>query len=393
MSGVSRFPDPVPHLACMNFEYIDTPEGLERFVEVLRSASSVALDLEAAGFHRYSDRVCLIQITLPETGNWVLDPLALDVGPTLRPVLENREVPVLMHGSDFDLRLLQRDLGISLRGLLDTQVVATLLGESGIGLAALLEKYVGVQLAKKYQRADWADRPLKREMLEYAVNDTAWLHELTRKLVVRLEQQGRGPWATEEFRLLETVEHSEDQDVDPVTRVKGARDLSPRELARLRAAWEWRDEIARREDRAPFRVASDGVLLDVSIDPPASPGAFAERKGVNGRLAHSEGASLLAVLRAADQLDDSELTRYPRPESTGRGRPTPDVEALANRLKEVRNRHADSLGVDRGALLPNAVLLEIAFEKPRELADLDRIDGMKRWQIDTVGADLLTVLN
>jgi ribonuclease D len=377
----------------MNFEYIDTPEGLERFEDLLKSAPSVALDLEAAGFHRYSDRVCLVQITLPDGGHWVLDPLAVDVGPTLRPVLEDRETPVLMHGSDFDLRLLQRDLGISLRGLLDTQVVATLLGEPGIGLAALLEKYVGVELAKKYQRADWAKRPLKREMLEYAVNDTAWLHDLTRKLVVRLEQKGRGPWATEEFRMLEAIEHSGDEDVDPVTRVKGARDLSPRELARVRAAWEWRDEIARREDRAPFRVASDKVLLDVAVDPPTSPEDFADRKGVNGRLARSEGGTLLAAVRRADQLDESELTRYPRPESTGRGRPTPDVEALANRLKEVRNRHAESLGVDRGALLPNAVLLEIAFERPRQLADLDRIDGMKQWQIQTVGADLLTVLN
>ncbi len=377
----------------MDFEYIDTTDGLRRFEDALKSAPSVALDLEAAGFHRYSDRVCLVQMTLPDAGNWVLDPLAADVAPTLRPVLEDREIPVLMHGSDFDLRLLQRDLDISLRGLLDTQVVATLLGEPGIGLAALLEKYLGVELAKKYQRADWAKRPLEREMLEYAVNDTVWLHELTRKLVLRLEQRGRGTWASEEFRLLEAIEHTEDEAVDPVTRVKGARDLSPRALERLRAAWDWRDTIARRDDRAPFRVASDAVLLDVAVDPPGSPGEFAERKGVNGRMARSEGRDLLAALRRVDEIDEAELTGYPRSESAGRGRPTPDVEALAGRLKEVRNRHAESLGVDRGALLPNAVLMEIAFEKPKQLADLDRIDGMKQWQIDTVGEDLLTVLN
>ena len=377
----------------MRFQYIDTAEGLERFGHALEAAPSVALDLEAAGFHRYSDRVCLAQVTLPDQGNWVLDPLAVEIAPVLRPVLEDPGIPILMHGADFDLRLLQRDLDISLRGLLDTQIVATLLGEPGIGLASLLDKYAGVNLAKKYQRADWAKRPLKQEMLEYAVNDTAWLHELTRKLVVKLEQRGRGAWASEEFRLLEAIEHSEDDDVDPVTRVKGARDLSPRELERVRAAWRWRDAIARRDDRAPFRVASDKVLVDVALDPPRSPNEFADRKGVNGRLARSEGGDLIAALRRADEIDEGELDRYPRQESTGRGRPPPEVDALAGRLKKVRNRHAESLGVDRGALLPNAVLLEIAFEKPTELSDLDRIDGMKQWQIETVGEEILTVVN
>jgi len=377
----------------MTFEYIDTPEALQRFSVALAEAPSIALDLEAAGFHRYSDRVCLIQVTLPGSGNWVLDPLAVDVAQVLRPVLEDPDTPVLMHGADFDLRLLQRDLGISLRGLLDTQIVATLLGEPGIGLAALLEKYAGVKLAKKYQRADWAKRPLLEEMLEYAVNDTAWLHELTKRLVVKLEQEGRGAWASEEFRLLEAIEHGGDEEIDPATRVKGARDLSPRELERLRMAWDWRDTIAQKEDRAPFRIAADSVLLDAALDPPESVEDFAGRKGVNGRLARGEGPSLLDALAGADALPEAELRGYPRSDARGRGRPTPDVEALAGRLKEVRNRHAESLGVDRGALLPNAVLMEIAFEKPKQLADLDRIDGIKQWQIETVGAELLTVVN
>ncbi|MDT8369264.1 MAG: HRDC domain-containing protein [Longimicrobiales bacterium] len=377
----------------MTFEYIDSPEGLARFEAALDDAPSIALDLEAAGFHRYSDRVCLVQVTFPDAGNWILDPLALDLGPVLRPALEDPMLPILMHGADFDLRLLRRDLGISLRGLVDTQIVATLLGEPGIGLAALLEKYAGIKLAKKYQRADWARRPLDPEMLEYAANDTASLHALTRTLVVKLEQSGRGAWASEEFRTLEAIAPPEEGEVDPATRVRGARDLSPRELERLRTGWEWRDEIARRDDRAPFRVTTDQVLLDLAVQPPRSIEDLAERKGMNPRLARGEGERLLAALARADAIEESELRGFPKPASRGRGRPTPEIEDLTNRLKEVRNRHAESLGLDRGALLPNAVLTEIAFEKPEELADLDRIDGIKQWQIEVVGRDLLTVVN
>ena len=78
----------------------------------------------------------------------------------LRGALEDPKVEVLMHGGDYDLRLLDRDLGILPVRLFDTQVAAALTGEPAIGLSALLEKYVGVKLAKKYQRADWAARPL-----------------------------------------------------------------------------------------------------------------------------------------------------------------------------------------------------------------------------------------
>lgn len=379
----------------MTFEYIDTPTGLAQLVRELSNAPSIALDLEAAGFHRYSDRVCLMQITVPDPDgrNWIVDPLALDVSDALRPVLENPEVPIYMHGSDFDLRLLDRDLGIHLRGLYDTQAVASMLGESSLGLAALLEKYLDVKLAKKYQRADWAKRPLSEDMLRYAAADTAYLHELVSLLTRRLEESGRGPWASEEFRILESIRFEEDTEADPVLRVKRARDLSPRELERLREGLEWRDAIARREDRAPFRVISDQILMQLASDPPQSAGDMASRSGVNGRLAKSDGPDLLDRYDRVAEMEEGDLRGYPRSPGNGRGRPSPEVEALADRLKSVRNRRAEALGLDRGTLMPNAVILEIALEEPGDRSGLERIEGIKAWQIEAVGTELLTAMN
>ncbi len=152
-----------------------------------------------------------------------------------------------MHGADFDLRLLDRDLGIRLGGLFDTQVAAALLGESALGLQALLESRLGVSLSKKYQRADWADRPLKDGMLDYAADDTRYLMRLADLLLEDLRAAGRESWAREECRALEesATAPGDDEPEDPVTRVKGARDLSPREVTALREALEWRDAIAR----------------------------------------------------------------------------------------------------------------------------------------------------
>jgi ribonuclease D len=376
----------------MSFVFIDRPDRLDAVAASLRSGGAIALDCEAAGFHRYSDRLCLIQLTDPSGGDWILDPLAVDVAPLLRDVLEDPSVDVLMHGSDFDLRLLDRDLGIHVRGLVDTQIAASLLGESALGLAALLEKHVDVRLAKKYQRADWAQRPLTQDMLEYAAADTRHLHTLVGRLTAMLEEQGRVEWARQEYARLEQVRWEDDSDVDPVARVRKARRLPPREVSRLRAALEWRDEIARRLDRAAFRVAPDDALIDVAVERPRTLDDLARFKGLNRRLAQAEGAELLRRLDEVDALDEGTLVGFPRRHADGPGRPTPEVEAVAERLKTVRNARADELGLARGTLLSNATLLEIAREHPRSMPQLADVPGIRTWQVEAVGARLLEQL-
>ncbi|MEJ2541714.1 MAG: ribonuclease D, partial [Gemmatimonadota bacterium] len=225
----------------MDLEYIDDGRTAENVVAELADEPSLAVDLEAAGFHRYSDRLCLVQISTRGGRDIILDPLAVELGDLLRPLLQNPDQTLFMHGGDYDLRLLDRDLGINPRGVFDTQIAAALLGVGSIGLAALLEEHFGVRLSKKYQRADWARRPLERGMLEYAASDTRHLHELAEILSGRLEEVGRMDWAHEEFQLMEEIRWTPDESDDPVTRVKGAHRLDPRPVARLREALAWRD--------------------------------------------------------------------------------------------------------------------------------------------------------
>ncbi|NNF39655.1 MAG: ribonuclease D [Gemmatimonadetes bacterium] len=375
----------------MSFHYIDSEGDAERLSQALDSDQPFALDCEAAGFHRYSDRLCLVQVTTATGEDFILDALAFDVGSVLRGPLEEPSLPVLMHGADYDLRLLDRDLGISLKGLVDTQVAASLLGESALGLAALLEKHLDVRLAKKYQRADWAKRPLPEDMLDYAANDTRYLHELVDRLHDALDSTGRTAWAREEYRTLEAVRWEDSADEDPVSRVKAARDLTPRQVAMLREALLWRDDIARDQDRAPFRVASDQVLVEVVMSRPGSTAELARTKGMNDRLAREHGGDLLARLQRVDDIADADVVGLPR-RPRGVGRPAPEVEELAERLKRVRNQRAADLGIDRGTLLPNASLVEIARAAPRSADDLSSVAGLRQWQLEVVGPGLLEVL-
>jgi ribonuclease D len=376
----------------MTLELIDDGRKAADTIAELAEEPSLALDLEAAGFHRYSDRLCLIQISTREGRDVILDPLELELRDLLRPLLENPAQALYMHGGDYDFRLLDRDLDIHPQGVFDTQIAAALLGVDGIGLAALLDGHFGVRLSKKYQRADWARRPLEPEMLEYAASDTRYLHRLADILAGQLEEAGRRDWAEEEFRLLEAIRWTAEEPDDPVTRVKGAHRLENREVARLREALAWRDQIARSQDRAPFRVAPDSALLEVARTAPDSISDLVGMKGMNRRVAKESGRDLVERVRAVEALADAEIDGYPPRERSGPGRPPPEVEELANRLKAVRNRVADELGLDRGVLLPNAALLDLAREAPATPEGFGMVPGVKRWQATVVGPKMLPLL-
>ncbi len=378
----------------MEIRYVDDVAGLGEVESALRNTERFALDCEAAGYHRYSDRLCLVQLTAP-AGTFLLDPLSVDIAPVLREALADPDRQVVMHGADYDVRLLDRDLGLEIRGLYDTQVTASLLGLPALGLSALLKEHFGVELSKKYQKADWAERPIPAEMRSYAAHDTLHLLELRDRLDARLREMGREEWAEEEFRALEQVRFDTTEDVDPVTRVKNTRDLHPREVDRLRAALEWRDGLARVRDRASFRIAGDPTLVEVARRNPGTLEELANVQGLNGGLARGEGQPLLEAFRALDSLPDEEVRGYPRlsaEERNGRGRPPPEVDERFNRIKAIRNARAEELGLDRAALISNAILQRMAESPPKSVDEMLEIRGIRTWQVDVMGNAVLRAL-
>ncbi len=375
--------------------YVDTPEAARPVADALAQAEVAALDCEAAGFHRYSDRLCLVQLSIP-AGTFVLDPLAFDPAPCLKPFLEDPRRRVVMHGAAYDLRLLGRDLGITVANLADTQVAASLLGVGATGLQALLGERLGVEVSKKFQRADWAQRPLTREMIEYAAGDTRHLHRLIAILEGELEARGRLHWAQEEYGWLTASAagggRGDEPPSDPVARFKQARRMDDRSAAALREAIAWRDRIARAKDRAPFRVVGDAALALVVADRPASVGALAAVKGFPPRLARASGASLLDALAKVDRIPAAALPPHPAKVARSGARPTPEEEAAFERLKAVRNRAADRYGLERGRMMANQLLRQIVGARPRGRDELAAVPDVRRWQVETIGDELLAVV-
>ena len=376
----------------MNVHLIADEHAAHPVAQRLASPARLALDCEAAGYHRYSDRLCLVQLSGPRD-TWLVDALAFDASDLLRSPLEDPGREIIMHGASYDLRLLSRDLGIRVRGLFDTQVAAALLGESALGLSALLERFLGVHLPKKYQRADWAMRPLPADMLEYAAADTRHLSALADILRARLEKMGRFAWASEEFRWLErTASRRENPDPDPATNMKNARHLAPRALQRLRALWTWRDEVARRRDRAPFRVAGDNVLLQLAESPPRSIGDLGRRRGLSPVLARTDGGRLFEHLDHAESIPESRIAAGRRRREGSFPRLLPEAEERAGRLRAARVRRARELGLDPGLLLPNKTILQIVRADPSSPEELARVPQVRAWQVEVLGHLALDIL-
>lgn len=373
--------------------YIRTPEALADTVAALRREPLVGADTEAASFHRYRDRIFLVQLS-SRTRTAIVDPLAL---PDLSPVgdlLADPKVEKVFHDADYDLRTFDRDYGFRAAQVFDTRIAAQLTGEPAIGLAALLEKYVGVKLAKEHQKADWSRRPLSQAMLAYAAADTQHLPALRDALRARLVALDRLAWAEEEFGRLGALRWTGTTDgggPDAFLRVKGARALRPRALAALRELYRWRDTLAADQDKATFRIVGNDALLAVAKALPRTPADLARIPELPATLAQRHGPALLARVAAAVALPESDL---PRIERTARPPKNPALDARVERLKAARNRVAAELGLDPGVLCSRASLEAVAraVTAPNDRAGLAQVGELRRWQIQVLGDALLGAL-
>jgi ribonuclease D len=371
--------------------YISTAEALAEAVAAFRREPLIAADTEAASFHRYRDRIFLVQLSSPSR-TAVIDPLAIADLTPVGELLADAAVEKIFHDADYDLRILDRDYGFRARRLFDTRIAAQLAGEPAVGLAALLEKYAGVKLAKEHQKADWSRRPLPPAMLAYAAADTQHLPALRETLRARLTELGRLPWAEEEFRRLEELRWTAAADgADAYLRVKGAKALEPRQLAALRELYRWRESFAADKDQATFRIIGNDALLAVARALPRMPDELGRVAQLPRSLAARHGAALLEGVRRALALAEADL---PRLERAVRPPRDPSVEARVERLKTARNRVANELGLDPGVLCGRSTLEAVAraLPLPNDRAGLARIGELRRWQIEALGDALLAAL-
>jgi ribonuclease D len=368
--------------------YMDRPDEVERFVESISREPIVAIDTEGASYHRFIDRVYLIQLSTRHL-TAIIDPLPIGEPAALGRMIESPEVEVVFHDADYDLRLLNQDYGWRIRNVFDTRIAAQLLGIKSFGLAALLESNFGVKLDKRHQRADWSMRPLTQEMLDYAAQDTMHLLALRDRFKEQLEKRGRWSWAREEFDLLEAVERQVEEADTAFLRMKGARDLNRRELAILRELHPWRDRVAGETDRATFRVLGNEQLLAIARQQPRTKQELVSIKGVPRGLAESRAKEIFAAVERGLAVPESDLPRFARAARWDRD---PDFDTRVNALKGVRDDVARDLELDPGVLCSRDRLEAVARRNPASVEELREAGALRDWQLEVLGEGLVAAL-
>ena len=369
--------------------YLDQAGAVDQFLSEISDVTELALDTEGASFHRFLDRIYLLQLST-RGRSAIIDPLPIGSPAKLGELLQSKDVEVVFHDADYDLRLLHQDYGWHVTNIFDTRIASQLLGIKSFGLAALLEQFFDVKLDKKHQRADWSMRPLTPDMLEYAAQDTRYLLQLKDHMTAQLESRGRLQWAQEEFARLEGTRWEAEESMEGFLRLKGARDLSRRELAVLREVANWRDTVAAQLDRATFRVMGNEVLFELARTTPRSVSELAAIKGMPKGMIERGGADIVAAIRRGMEAPEAELPKFPKGQRWNKDR---DFDDRVARLKAVRDAAATRLELDPGVLCSRERLENVARSGARSIDDLAAVPDLRRWQIEEMGQGFLEALS
>jgi ribonuclease D len=373
---ISRFlPHPVRRLLGVKsqtrarlpaYRLIDQPGQLGALLEALDRVSEVTLDTEADNMFHYRVRLCLMQFLIGEEV-FLLDVLApIDLKP-LWPRLAAKHL--VMHGSDFDLRLLHDLCGFRAKSLFDTVLAGQILGRARVGLASLIEEEFKVQLDKDGQRANWSKRPLTKKLLDYAALDVWYLPTLRDLMTRQLRRAGRLGWLEEQCQAqIESGATGFTAPGENDWRIGKSERLRGQGLAVLHAVWHWREDQARRLDTPPFKVCSNDLLLNLAFGAEAGESASSLLAKVNLGKRHPRLiGSLGAAVNAGCERDPSTLPRRPGRDPNHQPLTQAELDRL-DRIKADRDRIAAGLAIEATLIANRSQLAQIARD-PGRLAD------------------------
>lgn len=351
-----------------SYQLLDQPGSLEPLLDALDRVKEVALDTEADNMYHYRTRVCLMQFLVGEdvflvdllTPNFKLEPLWKTLG----------KKHLIMHGSDFDLRLLHDLCRFQPHSLFDTMLAAQLLGRSRIGLAALLEQHFGVALDKNGQKANWSKRPITPKLLDYAALDVWHLPALRDILSKELEKLGRTDWLQQQCRA---QMQSGFEGFAPATendwRIGRSERLRGPGLGVLHAVWHWREAQAQRLDTPPFKVCGNALLLKIAETAEAGAGESEILAQVHLGKRHDRiFSSLAAAVRAGLARDPKSLPRRPGRDPNHVSLTQSEIE-LQERIRTDRDRIAKTLGFEATLIANRSQLAQIA-RAPAKLEEI-----------------------
>ena len=362
--------------------YLSTSGELARFVADAKDVTAMGIDTEFMRERTYYPRLCLIQVSLPET-TAIIDPLTIEDLEPFFGLLRDRRIVKVLHAGGQDLEIFFRLMGEVTAPVFDSQVAATLAGfPQQVGYGALVEKLLGVQLDKGDTFTDWARRPLTRNQIEYAHNDVRYLLPVHDRLLHSLERDERLEWLERDFARMEDPITYVVEPMEQWRRLKRVSALNRRQLAVAREVAAWREIEAQRRDIPKRWLLSDESSIEIARRMPRDAEALAAVRGVKDKLPRAAYADLLRAVERGVAIPDD---RLPFIERKRRG-PAVDVEGAVDLMVALVRLRAREHGVAMPILASRDDLERLAA------GDTEGHPLLEGWRFEIVGEELIALL-
>ncbi|CAM4025234.1 ribonuclease D [Nocardiopsis rhodophaea] len=373
---------------------------LARTVEAFAAGSGpVAVDAERASGYRYGQRAYLVQLRREGAGSALIDPIACPDLSGIDAALDGTEM--VLHAAHQDLPCLSE---VSLRPsrLFDTELAGRLLGYQRVGLGSMVERVLGLRLAKEHSAVDWSIRPLPEDWLTYAALDVEVLVDLRDALWRELEKSGKLDWALEEFAAVLAAPPKEPRP-DPWRRTSGIHKVrNQRGLGVVRELWQERDRIAQERDMSPGRVLPDSGIVEAATVMPRTAQELGAIKPFGVRLGRRY---ITTWIKAINRVRDMAQADLPQPGAPGDGPPPTNRwadrdPAAARRLEATRSavsEIAERVVMPTENLLQPDLVRRLSWMPPASIdadsvAEQLRSNGARAWQISLTAEELAAAL-
>jgi ribonuclease D len=284
----------------MTTSLITDQSAFNELCDHIRQSGAVAFDTEFVSEFTYRPELCLLQFATRERCVAV-DPFAVEDLTRWWEIMADNETTIVIHGGREEVRYCLNYTNQPPGCCWDVQVAEGLRSRSfPLGYEALVKRVLGRTAHGRETRTDWRRRPLTDQQTAYALDDVKHVLEIQEKQRRSLQSQKRLHWAEAEFqRMFDEV--AAERGPDAWQRLPGLQRLSQRELAIVRAIYQWRDAEGAARNRPVRKILRDDLVVELARRRPQTEADLVACRDLNRPEYRKAAPQIIeAIARAAD---------------------------------------------------------------------------------------------
>jgi len=307
----------------------------------------------------------------------------------LSDIFFNDSIRKIFHSAESDIPLIKTIVDCNFNNIFDVMLAAKYAGIYRCGLNNLIQKYFFVSLNKKYQKANWGLRPIKKEMLEYAAMDVFYLKRLKDILIPVLKSKNLFEECLAHCASLGKLPKKEYFFYSyGYLKINGAKKLEKKNLNILRELYLKREDVARNLNIPPFKVISNETMFKIASDYKIAYDNLRYIKGITDYVFNKHSKWILEAIKRG--LEDNEVESVKKEKSSNIN--FEKYKIRFDVLKKWRLEKAKSRNLFPELIFTNDTLWKIAHMENPSLENFIKY-GIDEYKINLYGNELISLLS